>query len=148
MDCSTAGVTVTVLVPTWPARLALMREDPRFNAVTKPLPLIGATTGSAEVQFTCAETSRTLASENVPVAAICKLMPLAIPGSTGVTAMDCNVTGLTVIRVLAENAPVEAVIVEVPAASALARPLELIVATAGVFEFQVTDVRSCVDPFE
>lgn len=148
MDCSTAGVTVTVLVPTWPARLAPIREDPRFNAVTKPLPLIGATTGSAEVQFTCAERSRTLASENVPVAAICKLTPLAIPGSTGVTAMDCNVTELTVSRVLAENDPVEAVIVEVPAASALARPLELIVATAGAFEVQVTDVRICVDPFE
>jgi len=148
IDSSTAGVTVTVLVPTWPARLALTREDPRFNAVTRPLPLIGATTGSAEAQFTCAEISRTLASENVPVAAICKSKPLAMPGSTGVTAIDCSVTALTVIRVLAESAPVEAVIVEVPAASALARPPESMLATAGVFEFQVTDVRVCVDPFE
>lgn len=148
MDNSTAGVTVTVLVPTWPARLALTTQGPRFNAVTKPPPLMGATDGSAEVQLTCDEISRTLASENVPVAAICKVKPLAMPGSTGVTAMDCNVTALTVISVLAESAPVVAVIVEVPAASALARPPESMLATAGVFELQVTDVRACVVPFE
>jgi hypothetical protein len=59
--------------------------------------------------------------------------------------MDRNVAAVTVSVVELETEPEVAEIVEVPAATALARPEELTVATAVLEEAQVTEeVRSCV----
>ena len=71
---------------------------------------------------------------------------MAIEGLAGVTAIDTRVAAVTV-RVAAGlvTLPEIAVMLEVPGASALARPEEVIVATVGVAEFHVAKaVRFCV----
>jgi len=70
-----------------------------------------------------------------------------IEGFAGVTAIDCSVGVVTVNVVEPDTAERTnlAVIVVVPAATPVARPLALIVAVAGVAEVQLTDaVRFCV----
>lgn len=62
--------------------------------------------------------------------------------------MDCNVTALTVMRVLPEIEPTDAVIVDEPAATAVASPAEFMVAVAEVAEFQVGDDKTAEDPSE
>ena len=67
----------------------------------------------------------------------------------GVTAMDCSVAAVTVSVVFAEMLPDDAVMTDVPAARAVARPLAEIVATAVVPEVQVTEaVIFCCVPSE
>ena len=71
------------------------------------------------------------------------MMPRAILGLIDVIAIDTNVTGVTVKVTGAEvMPPIAAVILLVPAATDVARPLEpaalLIVATDAVAEAQVT----------
>ena len=65
-----------------------------------------------------------------------------------VIAMDCSTAGVTVKVSVFEVTPLElAVIADVPVATAVARPAALMVATAGVAEFQVAVlVRFCVVP--
>lgn len=78
----------------------------------------------------------------------CCVRPLATDGLVGVTAMETNVAAVTV-RVAAGlvTPPDAAVIFDVPAVAPVAVPVVLIVATAGVDEFQVAVlVRFCVLP--
>lgn len=76
----------------------------------------------------------------------CRFRPRGEVGFAGVTVMDCSDTGLTVRSVLAEMVPEVAVMVDVPPITAVARPEALIVATAVVPEFHVTEVNVCADP--
>ena len=73
--------------------------------------------------------------------------PASNDGLAGVTAMETRVGAVTVNVVLPETAPKVAVMVLVPAATVVARPVPAaIVALAGVPEVQVTEaVKSCVD---
>jgi hypothetical protein len=61
-------------------------------------------------------------------------------GLAGVTIMEDRVAGVTVKVVLPEIVPEAAVMVEVPGARAVARPLLLTVATEVLDELQVTCV--------
>jgi hypothetical protein len=61
-------------------------------------------------------------------------------GLAGVTEMEDRVAEFTVRVVLPEILPEMAVMVEVPAATAVARPLPLTVATEGLDEVQLTCV--------
>ena len=74
----------------------------------------------------------------------CCVAPRAMPGFTGVTSIDVSVTAITVRSVEPDMLSDDAVIVVVPPAKADANPLEpdvlLIVATAVLDEFHVTDV--------
>ena len=75
----------------------------------------------------------------------CCVVPSAMLGVGGVTAIDTNVAGDTVKVSGAEvMAPIAAVMLVVPAATEVARPLEpaalLIVATEVVADAQVTEV--------
>jgi hypothetical protein len=86
----------------------------------------------------------------LPVAMNCWLRPMGMLGVAGVTLIDCRVAAVTVSVVLPETEPSVAVIVLLPAATALARPFEpaalLTVATLVLEEDQVADdVRFCVD---
>jgi hypothetical protein len=70
-------------------------------------------------------------------------------GLDGVTAMEARVGAVTVRRVDPLIAPEVAVIVVVPAATLVANPAELMVATLVPVEVQVTElVRLAVVPLE
>ena len=70
-------------------------------------------------------------------------------GLDGVTAIETRVGGFTVKEVDPLIVPEVAVIVEVPAATAVANPAALMVATLVSEEVQVTElVRFAVVPFE
>ena len=72
-------------------------------------------------------------------------VPAAVDGFTGVTSMVTSVAGVTVSVVDPDMPPDVAVIVVEPAATEIANPILLIVATAGMAELQVAAVvRSCV----
>ena len=82
----------------------------------------------------------------MPVAVYCWVLPRGMEAAAGVTAIDTN-DGLTVRVVDPEIDPEVALIVVVPLATAVARPIDpatlLMVATVVFVELQVTDwVRS------
>ena len=68
----------------------------------------------------------------------CWVSPAAIDGLAGVTAMLCRVAEVTVSTVEPLTSPSVALMLLVPAATPVARPLALIVAVAVVPEAQVT----------
>jgi hypothetical protein len=84
----------------------------------------------------------------VPVAVNCWVVPLAMEGLTGVTAIDTSVGGVTVsvsagLTILASVA----VMLLVPWLILVAKPVAAMVATEGFEEAQVTlDVMFCVLP--
>ena len=86
----------------------------------------------------------------MPVAVNCFVVPSAVLGLTGVTAMETSVGGVTVSVVEPDKLPEVAVIIVEPAATEEASPLEprvlLIAATDVDDELHVTDpVRFCVE---
>jgi len=76
-------------------------------------------------------------SEKVPVAVNCSVLPFAIEGFAGVTAMDTSVAAVTVRVVDPVMPPETALIVLVPVATPVANPPAVIVATVVVTELQV-----------
>ncbi len=114
--------------------------------VAKPLLLIVAIPGLDELQVTCEVMSKLVPSAKAPVAMNCWVIPTGTFALTGVTDMEDRVAEITVKIVVPMEGPVEkllgveevAVMVVVPGAMAVARPLLLIVATAGLDEVQVT----------
>ncbi len=148
IDCSTDAVTVRVVLPDFPDKVALMEVEPTAPAEAKPLPEpMHATAGSDELQTTCVVRSWTVLSVKIPVAVNCWLLPTAMLGLDGVTPIDTNVADVIVSVVLPEIVPDIAVMTAEPAATEVARPLEpvvlLTVAAADADELQVTEaVRS------
>ena len=68
----------------------------------------------------------------------CWVRPLAIEGLLGVTAIETRVAAVTVsVTAGLVTLPNAAEMFDVPVATPVARPEEVIVATAGVAEFQV-----------
>ena len=68
----------------------------------------------------------------------CCVRPLAMDGFVGVTVIETSVALVTVRVAAGLVMPLDAaVMLEVPTVTAVARPEELMVATAGVAEFQV-----------
>ncbi len=93
-----------------------------------------------EVQVTELVMFAVLESLYVPVAVNCCVEPAGIDGFAGVTAMDNSAgPGSTVRFVVPLIAPEVALIVVLPAATPLARPVELIVAAAVLLEVHVTE---------
>jgi hypothetical protein len=138
MKARMAEVTVRVLFPEIVPEVAVMVAVPAATAVARPLPLTVATDGLEELQVTCAVTSRPVPSEYKPEAANCRVTPAGMLGLTGVTDMEDRVAEVTVRVVLLEIIPEVAVMVATPAATAVARPVLLTVATDGLEEPQVT----------
>jgi hypothetical protein len=86
-------------------------------------------------------------SENVPVAVNCCVVPLAIEGFAGVTAIDTSVAEVTVSKVDPLTFPEVAMIVLVPTAFAVAIPPVVIVAAFVFWDCQLTEpVRFFVEP--
>ena len=100
IDTRDAAVTVRVVEPERLPETAVIVVEPMPDEVANPLDpvvlLIDATPVLEELQVTCAVRSCVVLSENVPVAVICLVVPLAIPGLVGVIAMDISFAPETV----------------------------------------------------
>ena len=88
-------------------------------------------------------------SVNVPVAVNCSVVPSGMEGLGGVTEIATSWAGVTVSTVLPETVPLVAEIMVCPVAFDVAKPGEVIVATAVEDDAQETAlVMSSVLPFE
>jgi hypothetical protein len=147
IDDSTAAVTVNVVVPfTDPDAALIVTGPPNFTPVASPAALIVATVVSDELHVTVLVMFCVEVSLNVPVAVNCCVFPAATEGFAGVTAIDTRVAFVTVSVVEPTTLPLVALIVDVPAFTAVARPAALIVATVVVPDAHVTlPVRFCVE---
>ncbi|HXO05101.1 MAG TPA: hypothetical protein VN884_05670 [Candidatus Sulfotelmatobacter sp.] len=136
-----------VVVPLIAPETACIWLVPAANAVASPPAAIVATLVVCELHVTelvkfCVELS-----EKVPVAVNCSVLPFAIDGLAGVTAIDTNVAEVTVSTVDPLTLPEIAMIVLEPAAFAVAIPPGAIVAVLRFWDCQLTEpVRSFVAP--
>ena len=139
----TESVELLVAVPD----VAVIVAIPGATPVTDPAVTV-ATVGVEDCQVAVADRSAVLLSEKVPSAVNCRAIPTPVEKGLGVTRMDCNAAGLTLIPVDPETEPEEAVMVAEPAPTAVARPPPaLIVATEGGFEaHEAVEVTSAVWP--
>src|SRR5580704_3375776 len=124
---------------------ARMVVVPSATALAKPAELTVATLGDEELHVTVLVRFWVLPSVYVPVAVNCCVVPVAIEGLAGVTAMEAK-TGAPTFRVVDPViAPNAASIVVLPWLAPVARPAAVIPATPVADELQVTDaVRSQV----
>src|SRR6266851_8681541 len=100
-----------------------MVVDPVPTAVARPAVLMVATPAAAdELHVAVLVRFWVLPSLYVPVAVNCCVLPLAIDGFAGVTAMETSVAAVTVRVVLPETAPEVAGRVVDPLPTAVARP--------------------------
>lgn len=142
-----AEVTVKVVFPEIAFKAAVTTLVPLVTAVARPiLPAVLLTVATpvvADVQLTWEVKSWVVLSENVPVAMRRTVVPFAMDGDAGVTAMDARLAAVT-IRVAEPLMPLlVAVIVELPALTPVATPVEAIVAFDVAEEVQLaTDVKS------
>ena len=144
-----AEVTVRVRLPEIAPEVAVMVAVPAATDVAKPLLLTVATDGLEEVQVTREVASRLTPSEYKAEAANCWMTPTGMLGLAGVTDMEDRVAEVTVRVLSPEINPEAAVMVVVPVATAVARPLRSTVATDGLEELQVTcEVMSKLVPSE
>jgi hypothetical protein len=138
MEDRLAGVTVRVVLPGIAPNLAVMIAVPAATAVASPLLFTVATDVLDELQTTRPFISWLVPSEYAPEAANCWVTPTGMLGLTGVTDMEDRVAEVTMRVVAPEIVPELAVMIGVPAATALARPIPLTVATDVLDERQVT----------
>jgi hypothetical protein len=149
IDTNAAGPTVKVALPVTPTQLALIWEVPWAIPVASPPALMVATAAFDETQVVELVRFWVLPSEYVPVAANCCVVPLAIDGFAGVTAIDTNAAGPTVRLVLPVTTPEVALIWEVPWATPVASPPVVTVATALFDETQAAElVTTSIVPSE
>ncbi len=120
-----------------PGKAATISVEPAETGVTTPvLLLIVATDGLEELQVTWVVISWLVPSENAPMATNCWMVSTCKDGTID---REDKVAEVTVRIVLAEILPEAAVMVVVPAATPIARPLLLlIVATEVIDELQMT----------
>jgi len=133
-------VTVRIVFPEILPKVAVMAVVPVAPAVARPLLLTDATEVLDELQMTCAVISWLVPSEYVPEAANCRVFPAGMLGLAGVTDMEDRVAEVTVRVVFPAILPDVALMVEAPAAPAVARPLLFTVALDVSDELQATCV--------
>jgi hypothetical protein len=139
--------TVSVVEPVTPLEAAEIVVVPAPTPVARPEAVMLATDGLDEAQVAVEVRTFVLPSLYVPVAVNCWVFPAAIDGFAGVTAMETSVTEVAVtVSVVEPTTPPEvAVMLLVPAATAVARPDVPMVATEDVTEAQLAvAVRSFV----
>ncbi|HXO06277.1 MAG TPA: hypothetical protein VN884_11680 [Candidatus Sulfotelmatobacter sp.] len=139
IDTSVAEVTVRIVEPLMAPEAALIVLVPAATPVASPPAVIVATLAVCEVHIAVLVKFCVELSEKVPVAVNCRVVPLAMEGLAGVTAIDTSVGAVAVtVRVVEPlMAPEAALMVLVPAATPVANPPALIVATPVVCEVQV-----------
>ncbi|HZP04489.1 MAG TPA: hypothetical protein VFB43_06280 [Terracidiphilus sp.] len=145
----TLAVTVNAAVAVSPFAEAVTVVAPAAAAVAKPDVLIVATVVLEELQVTPDVSVPVVPSLYVATTENCCVAPAVTVALSGVTAMDLTVgvLAVTVSAVVAVSPFAEAVIVVMPAATAVTNPDALTVATAVLEEFQITpEVRAPVVP--
>jgi hypothetical protein len=146
IDTNVADVTVRIVEPLMPADVASILLVPAATAVAKPPAAIVATVVVTELQVAVLVKFCVELSENVPVAVNCSVLPFAIEGFAGVTAIDTSVGAVTVRFVDPSTAPEAACIWLAPVATPVAKPPAVMVTTLVVCEVQVTEpVKFCVE---
>jgi hypothetical protein len=140
IDCRVAVVTVSTVEPTTDPNVALIVLVPTASPVARPPALILAVAGVPEAQVTEAVRLCVVLSVYIPVAVNCCVRPLAIDGFAGFTTIDTSVAVVTVSTVEPTTDPNVALIVLVPAPTAVANPPPALIETvAGVPEAHVTE---------
>ena len=125
----TAGVTVTLALPSFPAKLAVMAAVPPDKPLATPVADTEATAALAEAQLTELLMLRLLPSAKLPVATRLCAPLIAMLGEAGVTAMEFKVaTGKTLIVTETDLAPDIATTGVVPGETAVTSPLAFTVA--------------------
>jgi hypothetical protein len=137
MDISTAGRTVSTVLPLTMPEVAEMVVVPTATVVARPPAAIVAAAGFVDAQVTVAVRFCVEPSEYVPVAVNCWVSPAATLGVAGVTVMDDSV-GSTVSVALPVTPLSVAEMAVVPAATVVARPPAAIVAAAVFVDAHVT----------
>ena len=138
MEDRIAAIIVRVVFPKILPEAAVMVHVPTETAQARPMLLTVATDVFDDLQVTCVVISWLVPSEYMPVAVNCWGTIMGMIAEDGVTAMEDRVAGITVRSVLPEMLPEMAVMMDVPAATAVARPLLSTVATDIFDEVQVT----------
>src|SRR5690348_17745608 len=105
-----------------------------------------AAAGLEEPHNTDAVTSCELPSLKLPVAVNCLVVLAGILELAGVTFTETTVAPVTVSAAVPLTEPEVAVIVAVPVPTVVAKPAELMVATAEEEEDHATDGNNCVLP--
>ena len=151
IDVKVAAATVKTVDPVTNAEVALMVADPVPMLVASPTLLMLAVETVSEAHVAVELRSCVLPSLNVPVAINCCVVPKAMKGFAGVTAIDCRTAAVTLIVVLPLIVPEVAIICAEPVPTLNANPAVfdtlLIVATVEAFELHCTVlVKSCVLP--
>src|ERR1700691_6712481 len=153
IDTSAAVVTVSWVEALTVPEVAVTLAEPTPTLCARPtvlgVLLIVAVETVSEDHVAVLVRFCVLPSVNVPVAVNCCVVPSAIDGAAGVTAMETSVAAVTVRVVDPLMEPVVAVMFAVPSPVLLANPCVgaalPIVATAGVSELHCTvSVMFCV----
>jgi hypothetical protein len=143
---SVAPVTVNDAVPDTEPEVAVMVAVPAPTPVATPLISTVATFEDDGDQDTLVNNC-VLPSSKLPTALNCRVVPAAIVGTAGLTAIDVRCAATTVIVEVSVNDPSAAVISLEPAATVVTSPELLTVATDGTDELQVTpDDKSELEP--
>ncbi len=148
IETSVAELTVNGADPVTPLSEALMFAVPGATPVTRLTDPTVATAVLSEAQVASRVMFCVLESLNVPVAEKDNFVPGAMVRPEGETEIETRVALVTVSVIDAAIEPTVAVMVQLPGATALARPLLLpIFATVLSDDVQVAcPVRSCVLP--
>jgi hypothetical protein len=147
IDTRLGAVTVSVAEPLIAPEAAVMVAVPLPTEVAIPLVFTVATDVAVELQVPDVVRFCLLPSVNVPVAVNCWVRPSGIEAEDGVTAIVTSTGLVTAKEAEPVTVPDVAVIVVLPCALLVARPVELIVATDPLDELHAAVVvRSCVVP--
>src|ERR1700692_2419395 len=142
IETSTAGVAVNMVDPETVPDVALIVAMPVFTLAASPVLLIPAVAGVSEAQTAAAVRSFLVPSVKEPVAVNCWVVPRAIEGLAGVTAIETRAAAVTVSVVAPVIVPEVALIVDEPVPAVVARPCVpatlLMLALAGVSELHCT----------
>ena len=151
IDTSAAAATVRTVEPEIAPEVALMFDVPIPTLVANPVLLMVAVVVVPDAQVAVAVKFCVLLSVKVPVAVKCWVVPNAIDGVAGVTAIETSAAAVTV-RVVLPETPFDAAVISVdPLPTVVASPCDpevlLIVATLVVAELHcAVVVMSCVVP--
>lgn len=141
MEVIVAEDTLRLVVPDMLPEVALITVVPAATALALPSVVMVALDVSEEFQVTPEVRTLVVPSEYAPVAVNCWAVLMAIVGVAGVIFIEFSVIGGgsgTSRVVVPEISPKVAVIVVLPTATAVAIPLEVIVATEVDDELQIT----------
>ena len=144
METRVAAVTVRLAVPLMAPRVAVIVALPTVEVLARPPLLMVATLVALEFQVTEPVRFWVLPSLRLPVAMNCWLNPAATEAVEGDTVMEVRATTFT--RAVPVRPDVAAVMVAVPAETAVTRPVLFTVVAAALELQTAVAVMFCVVP--